>query len=252
MPFGLDLDYEYIEEEEEEELEKFWELVTPITEYHNCCLVKMSLNTFFSNTSCWAYNRELDNERVLLIKNAILKNEFLPSTFTLVDYNDNIWLVDGQHRKEALDQITRENPDFEYDIVAIVHTASSEKEIINIFRKVNDTKALSPQDVPNDILVQVMEQLSERFPKGIKKTSGKVYYPNINYTELKKKLAPIITNNTDPNDFVLKIRKINRQYGKMPLIPNIKKKIGKQSMQKARDNCFWLGLDTEWSWINNL
>ena len=227
-------------------------------EYKNVMLATMDIDDFI-NIPCWAYNRKLDKKRVKELCNGILATGGVCGVFTIVYQNFEYYLIDGQHRQQALIKAIEEDTISEESIVnmpimALIYNVKTDYEIVQLFTKVNNTKPLTPKDTPDSMIISVVNKLGEDYKGAIHFDKNRTTYPYILAKDLQERVRSICLDDVSNNKLYTSIRKLNRTYYKLPIrkIPNIRSKLSKAAVKKAVSSGFYLGLDEKWSWIEEL
>ena len=129
-----------------------------------------SCRTLFPNLSPWDYNRPIDENHKLKLKEIILKKRFLEGYFDIIKCDDNLAIVNGQHRYSAILDIMKEDHLFDMEIFCNVHEVKGfdSEEATKIFLSTNNIKNVKLSDNPQKKLMNVCERLMKQFPDGIK------------------------------------------------------------------------------------
>lgn len=195
------------------------------------------------------------------MRKEILKTGHPFGVFTLVELDDEYYLIDGQHRQVALSRAIKKEPELvDCPIIVMSFRVESDVEAVELFRKVNNTRPLEPRDTPNTIIVTVIDKLSKHFKRAIKKDQTRTCYPYIVADELHKKLREIELEGVTPEKLYKAILALNSEYRKkasadgIRAIPGIRgaQTLKKQSVEKAKQSGFYLGLDEKWFWLQDL
>jgi hypothetical protein len=228
---------------------------------------------FIPNVTGWAYNRNIDMDHVKNIREDLLKMSFphLIGSFKIVKTMDDTQspkLLDGHHRKAALDLILHENDQFDMDIDVDVYYVSDvdqcDREIRELFIKANSNRNVDAKDIPDILVMLVVEKMIQKWPKNIKvdETKG-ANRPNITKRDLVQHLKPILTNerfSTDDAEMIFqKIVDINNRIRLSPF----KALFGKTNpaekkvrcLNKASETNFFLNMDCKMSidvWVKEL
>lgn len=228
---------------------------------------------FIPNVTGWAYNRNIDMVHVENIKKDLLNMNFphLIGSFKIVktmDDSQSPKLLDGHHRKAALDLILHENDQFDMDIDVDVYYVSDvdqcDQEIRELFIKANSNRNVDAKDIPDILVMLVVEKMIQRWPKNIKVDDNKgAMRPNITKRDLVSHLKPILSNesfSTDDAEMIFqKILEINNRIRLTPF----KTLFGKSNpaekkvrcMNKASETNFFLNMDCKMSidvWVKEL
>ncbi len=214
---------------------------------------KLDMDYFLDNIKIWPFNRPLKNARVNKLKLGIQNSGMLHGMFTIVEFEDDYYLIDGQHRYHALCKLREQNKLNDLLIIICIYVVASEEAIIELFKIINDTCPLDPKESPNIIVARTINRLIKDYHAAIK-TTDRTTYPYILASDLKEHLSVIVTENTTVNQLYTAIRKMNGKYSKMRLmkIPNVRTALTKSAVSKAKTAGFYLGLDETWSWVEEL
>lgn len=103
-------------EDSEDEKEDF--IGTKLYSNGNKSLFSTDARSFVRKVKTWVFNRSLNEEHVKALKKEILKSETpdLMGTFKLVVSNNNLRIIDGQHRLVALSEII-ESDDRKFNMI---------------------------------------------------------------------------------------------------------------------------------------
>jgi hypothetical protein len=220
---------------------------------------------FIPNVTDWAYNRNIDLTHVKGIQDDVLQmaHPHLIGSFKIVKTIDDSQppkLLDGHHRKMALEGIMRDNEQFDMDVDVDVYYVTDvdncDREVRDLFVKANNNRNVDPEDIPDILVMLVIEKMIQRWSKNIKQVDGKkANRPNITKTCLVQHLKPILNNATfstnDADRIFQKIVDINNRIRLMSLKDLFgtnspaKRKLG--SLQKASESGFFLNLDCKHS-----
>lgn len=141
----------------------------------------------------WSYNRGIDIKHYEKISDELqkMKKPFLIGSIKIVkDSMNNFRIIDGQHRIKAIREVKLNKPEFIMDIQIDVYPVADcnyDSEISTLFKLANSNKNVSESEIPNDIIIKVIDILKTRhFPKKIldKKKGQRANHPNITTNEL--------------------------------------------------------------------
>lgn len=216
---------------------------------------------FIPNVTGWAYNRKIDMSHSKKIQDDIIrmKHPHLIGSFKIVKPLDDTQppkLLDGQHRKHALETLMRTYKNFDIDIDVDVYyvddVEKSDKTIRELFVKANNNRNFEPGDIPEILVMLVVDKIIQRWPKSIKvdETKG-ANRPNITKKDLVSHLKPVLMDerftSNDADKIFQKIEEINNEIRLMPLVElfgNRKPAERKlRCLAKANEMGFFLNMD---------
>lgn len=216
---------------------------------------------FIPNVTGWAYNRNIDMFHVEKIKNDLLKMTFphLIGSFKIVktfDDSQSPKLLDGHHRKAALDLILRDNEQFDMDVDVDVYYLTDvercDQEIRELFVKANSNRNVDVKDIPDILVMLVVEKMIQRWPKNIKVDENKgAMRPNVTKKDLVHYLKQFLSNNNfSTNDADIIFQRILDINNRIRLTP-FKTLFGTTNpaerkvrcINKASDTNFFLNMD---------
>lgn len=167
----------------------------------NVMLYASDSRRLIPNVIPWQYNRRLDENHVENLKNIILKKKSFEGNIDILKFNDELCIVNGQHRIEALQRIMEkdEHLNFTMELIVNVHEVTSfdSSEANDIFNATNNTKNVEMRDRPDIKLQNICNRLIDKFPKGIKNNpTGKATLHRMD----KKQIYNLIQYNDSFND----------------------------------------------------
>jgi len=167
----------------------------------------------------WNGNRLRDENHISRINNSLDSVKDLDkSPYTLaiinVDGQQRKYIIDGQHRITVLKRYFEalDVPDFE--VLIIEKQFNDEYEIIEYFKKLNQTKSILWREDPVMIANQYVELICREFNKDPKKLlikPGKTNKPYLSSDRLREALIQrhVVEWKTTPQEFVIRCREIN-------------------------------------------
>ena len=238
-----------------------YHLYDKIDENENSSLYKIDFRTLIRNIGHWSYNRPLKKEIIdNLYKN--IKNNNISWILSAVKEkdNDNIYLIDGQHRLEAIRKIIDEDNDrkinkYLYVNIYYVDNIDEDFEYIKeLFIKINSNTPLENFDFPSSFSAKLIREIirdpvlsigistnpkthSAHQPMIHKKTLNE--YLNISYSIIKDIDINLIINNLKFANNRLSIMTFDKIYyncNKADIEKN------KNNWNKANELGFYLGL----------
>jgi len=203
-----------------------------------------------SNVTHWQFNRALDNDHVDILEKVILAGNCLEGSIDILETTENLCVVNGQHRVEALKRILDKDDTFNHEVIVNVHPVESfDCEKANeVFRATNNIKNVETRDKPQGKIQNICKRIKDRYPNAI--TENKTGKANLHRMDLKE-LYNILQYNDEFNDpdktedylfekFVSLNRKLSNTSYKNLLGRRTDKK-DKKYDGACRDN-FYLGL----------
>ena len=214
---------------------------------------RMSMENFV-DVPCWAFNRPLDRKRVRELRTEILKTKCVYGVFIIARCNEEDYLIDGQHRQQALVESWGKDCNLDIPILVLIYQVDDEADMIELFKKVNNTKPLDPKETPNSTMMTTVKRLGEDYKDAIRFDKNKTVYPYVLAKTLQERLRSINLDDVTSDMLYTAIRKINKKYSNIRIksIPNVRQRLTKATVAKAIRSGFYLGLDEKWSWIEEL
>jgi hypothetical protein len=193
--------------------------------------IRMSLCKYDAKTLCtdfdvWAFNRNLKDEHVQKIYDDLCSQKFphlMGSVKAVKDDNNNLQIIDGQHRLEALRMFINDYSDQHLHVfVEMYHVPSIHSDVVfDLFRIANNNLNVAVEDDVNMMIATLVNRLIEDpvLGKGIvDKNDGRVNRPRISkkalYEELKHNLK-VEHMKLPINVLVDRVKKINTHISKL-------------------------------------
>lgn len=236
-----------------------YHLYNKIDENENSCLYKIDFRTLISNIGHWSYNRPLKKEIINIFYENITKNNisWILSAIKEKD-KDNIYLIDGQHRLEAIKKIIQEDDGMKinkyvYVNIYYVDNIDEDFDYINeLFIKINSNTPLEKIDFPSSFTAKLIKEIIKDpvLSKGIstnpkthsahqpyihKKTLNEIL--NISHSIIKDIDINIIINNLKFANNRLSIMSFDKIYFNAN-----KTESDKNNWNKAKEIGFFFGL----------
>jgi hypothetical protein len=128
-----------------------------------------SCRKLFSNTRSWEFNRPLDKEHVKELQQIISHKQCLEGHLDILWNRNELCIVNGQHRYEAMYDLMELDIDFNREIIVNVHEVDSfnSNESNQIFIATNNIKNVKMKDNPQVKFQNICNRLKDKFPKGI-------------------------------------------------------------------------------------
>jgi hypothetical protein len=231
------------------------------------------ISKLIPNISSWAYNRSIDESHCKRIQEELvaMKHPHLIGSFKIAkssDENQPMKLLDGHHRKYALETILKSNPEFdmevEVDVYYVEDVENCDKELREIFIRANNNRNVSITDVPSIVAVEVIDKMIAKWPNNIKTDDSKgAIKPNITKRELYKNIKDTLEKDRlsglNAEQIFTKIEAMNNKLRLMPIKELFNRANPSQkklnSHEKALKHGFFLNLDCEYpleKWLNML
>jgi hypothetical protein len=208
---------------------------------------------FLKNISIWSFQRNVNNLHInSLVEDLRNKRHFI-GTFKMIKCNNDIRLIDGQHRYYSILEILKEDEDFDMDIfLEIYETDSFDSELSKeLFVNSNNVLNIKESDNPSNFALSIIKNLETLFPNTMKEVSEnkkRCNKPYINkrllYQNLKLYIEqhPQFTKEEIINKIILKNTEYSHTSFYWTTSVNPKNKISLHMRAKAEElNCY-LGL----------
>lgn len=193
--------------------------------------IKMSLCLYDATILCkdfdiWAFNRNLNDEHVQKIYDGLCsqkKPHLMGSVKVVKDDKNNLQVIDGQHRLEALRMFINDYTDKTISVfVEMYHVSSIHSDVVfDLFKIANNNLNVAVEDDVNMMIATLVNRLAEdpELERGIvDKNDGRVNRPRISkkalYEEFKHNLK-VDHMKLHVSVLVERIKKINKHIAKM-------------------------------------
>jgi hypothetical protein len=228
--------------------------------YDTSILIKMDYRTLIKSHCIkqWAFNRQLSDNVINELYESITTNNNIKWTLTAFKERDseNLYLIDGQHRYEAIKRKINEDIEMEYinNIYIIIYLIDNKElevnYIIDLFNKINNNTPLNNIDYPDNTIINMVEKIIKDpiLKNGIKKNERhhSSHQPFIH----KKTLNELLQNNKESiidmniDDIIRNLKIINNRLSLMRFdeIYDKKTDANYKSWCKANNIQFILGL----------
>ena len=255
---------EDVEPQEEQvkktQIDEFLENVEPLTSIPNSkhkgymalCFLKCLP---ILHSPIWALNRKIDREHVRLLFDAYEKDVKIGQQICFFDmihitYNvgsDEVKVIEGQHRIQALEEIRRKYPAYECKFPAVLWNVSDDNDMMHLLHIVNNRKHFELEANISYEISDIVSTLSDHFQTNIWGEFRPFMSKPVFIEKLKQKIDHIRQEYDSVEEYVDKLIQINEDIGKLP-----KYKRGggtKSTNEKAEEMGFFLGLDKNMSWL---
>ena len=254
-------DFEPQEEQiKKTQIDEFLENVEPLSSIpnskHRGYMAFCSLKCLhILHSPIWALNRKIDRDHVRLLFEAYEKDVKIGQQICFFDmihitYNvvsDEIKVIEGQHRIQALEEILRKYPDYECKFPAVLWNISDDNDMMHLLHIVNNRKHFELEENISYEISDIISTLSDHFQTNIWGEFRPFMSKPVFIEKLKQKIDHIRQEYDSVEDYVDKLIQINEDIGKLP-----KYKRGggtKSTNEKAEEMGFFLGLDKNMGWL---
>ena len=144
----------------------------------NSILIKIDYVSLIRYIKHWSYNRQINDDFVNELYNSIVDNNKIIWTLTAIKErsNDNLYLIDGQHRYEAIKKRMNEDNNLQYNnnlyinVYLVDNKERDSKYIIDLFTKINKNTPLKDYDYPDNAIINIIQNIVNDpvLKKGIK------------------------------------------------------------------------------------
>jgi len=210
----------------------------------------------------WEANRLMDESHVATLEAAIKSAREIQGPFSVVTYNTEAGekehrIIDGQHRQEILRRFFVKDPTADdFMVLCRRYVIADRNDAIAIFQQINNAKPMVYKGSAVERLQHTVTALRRHF---VVERNGAgaiiaMIRPSCNrpalsieYLESALKLYGI---EKEPHEVVAHAEKMNQFYAADP--SRIPAKFTANTLEKARDLQFYLGLDTRCTWLVGL
>jgi hypothetical protein len=170
----------------------------------NFKLIKIDYVSLIRYIKHWSYNRQINEDFVNELYESIDNNKIVWTLTAIQERsNDNLYLIDGQHRFEAIKKRMIDDNDLIYNnniFITVYYVDNKETDsqyIIDLFNKINKNTPLGENDYPDNTIINIIHKMIEDpvLSKGIK-TDEKRHSSHQPYIH-KKTLNDLFQRNKD-------------------------------------------------------
>jgi len=242
------------------QIDEFLENVEPLSNFpnskHKGYMANCSLKCMhILHSPFWSLNRKIDRVHVRLLFDSYekdVKNGHQICFFDMIHitYNvgsDEVKVIEGQHRIQALEEIRRKYPAYECKFPAVLWNVSDENDMMHLLHIVNNRKHFELEENISYEISDIISTLSDHFQTNIWGDFRPFMSKTVFIEKLKQKIHHIQQEYDSVEDYVEKLIQINEDIRKLP-----KYKRGggtKSTNEKAEEMGFFLGLDKEMKWL---
>lgn len=222
------------------------------TKNENLRLVKCSYRYLIHYTQNWIYNRTLSNQKVDELYEDI-KTNTNKNAWTLYAYrsNNEIKILDGQHRREAIKKYLETN-DTDMtnndEILIWLYEESNEDKIVELFIKLNKNEPIDKIQLPSKRKVKLFNLIisDATFKNAIRanENTNEARSPYISKKQVKNVIDLIINRypNLTNDEILLKMKEMNSKISMMAIIENAEEQLFRRQLKKKEkeilDECF--------------
>jgi hypothetical protein len=229
------------------------------TEKYISCIIDKEILQYCKK---WSLNRKLNllhwNKIYESYKLEVLENSELniANIISLALYNNNFYIMDGQHRIKALLRLDKEY-EFECILRVDLYIVNEHDEMIKILSEINTTNPLDIESLLMGNISSILAYIKSNYANGSKNilTYKKSRRPFINEPKLVEKIKKSkFLISAEIKTVCNLIRKINIGYSWLDAdeLQFGKKKVTLSMLDKAMEYSCYLGFDSEFNWINKI
>jgi len=233
-----------------------------LSENENSMMIKMDCRSLIQSIGSWSYNREIKPEVVdQLYSNIIDNSNNIIWILTAVKErsSNTIYLIDGQHRYEAIKKLLLNDLDFKEDrfvyiqVYLIDSIQEDDEYIIDLFIKINNHAPFNIPDFPSRQNIKIIKKIIKDtiLKNGIitNERTNTAHQPKIHKKTLHTKFNQYNNFIKDMNDeIIIQNLKIINNYISLKKYEEIfnnekeaEKQTNKNAWEKAKEIKFYLG-----------
>jgi hypothetical protein len=221
-------------------------------------LVKINYRNLIHYTQNWIYNRSLSIEKVDELYEEIKSNSSKIG-WTLYAFrdisNNEIKILDGQHRREAIkkylelnDLDISNNDEILIWLYDINNEEMNEEEIVDLFIKLNKNEPIDLSQLPSKRKINLFNLIINEpcFKKAIRANPNTIeaYSPYISKKQIKNIIDLILNkySQLSNKEILLKMKEMNNKISIMATIENVEEQLFKRRLNKKEkeiiEECF--------------
>jgi len=232
-----------------------------LSENENSMMIKMDCRSLIQSVGNWSYNREIKPEVVEELYSNIIDNTNIIWILTAVKErsSNTIYLIDGQHRYEAIKKLLLNDLDFKEDrfvyiqVYLIDSIQEDDEYIIDLFIKINNHAPFNIPDFPSRQNIKIIKKIIKDtiLKNGIitNEKTNTAHQPRIHKKTLHTKFNQYNNFIKDINDeIIIQNLKIINNYISLKKYEEIfnnekeaEKQTNKNAWEKAKEIKFYLG-----------
>jgi hypothetical protein len=249
------------EQKPKTQIDDFFDNVEPLSSFpnpmHKGYMANCSVKCLhILHSPIWALNRKIDKDHVRLLFDAFEKDVKAGQQICFFDmihitYNirtDEVKVIEGQHRIQALEEIRLKYPAYDCKFPTILWNVSDDNDMMHLLHIVNNRKHFELEENINYEISDIVSTFSDRFEINIWGDFRPFMNKSVFIEKLRDKIDDIRQKYASVDEICSKLIQINEDIEKLP-----KYKRGggtKSTNEKAEEICFFLGLDKEMKWLD--
>lgn len=241
-------------------------MTTPIFTYSDgSTLHRGPAKVFIERFPVWEANRTMDEAHVADLEASIRSVSDLQGPFSVIRYTDDDRqiqrrVIDGQHRQEVMRRYFAKNPDAaDFDVLVRVYPITDHAAAIAIFQTINHAKPMIYRGSTTERLHEIVTALKRRYigykadGSAVALIRPKCNRPFLSLEALEEAVKSYrIHEKPDLTDdqILAHAEKMNAFYAEDP--GRIQTKCTKNTLDRATEYGFYLGLDPACTWLLGL
>ena len=161
---------------------------------------------FISKIQEYDYNSPTNNEHIKSIERQLKKDPMLSGVFTTIsDKNNNLMLIDGHHRIQALKNLIKK--DYKLNVPLDIHNYKcndfDDDDVIKLFEKINNTK---PFRTSSDIVKSsqyIINKIKSKIPKLFSYSEKRANFPRIHTKTFNDELQNYLKKSKKYNEDII-------------------------------------------------
>ena len=159
------------DDEHQEEFQDFLfdncDTIKLLDDTDNSMLIKIDYVSLIRYIKHWSYNRQINEDVVNELYDSIVENNKIVWTLTAIKErsNNNLYLIDGQHRFEAIKKRMIEDNNLQFNsnlyinIYLVDNKENDSQYIIDLFNKINKNTPLGENDYPDNSIINIIQKM---------------------------------------------------------------------------------------------
>ena len=214
---------------------------------------------FIENIKPWTFNNPLNPDHIESMYKQFEKSPILTGVFTVICLeNQEVFLIDGHHRHQALYQLYQNDFDepIEIEVQCFYSDTIDSQQTIDLFSKLNNTKPFKPILQFIVLSIEIIKKLKKLYPNVIRNSGNRVNFPNIHEETLNQLLQQKMKSLRIPTEdnIMRQIMEKNEYYrdNMEGILAKTRKRSLDTSIQKVEKLGCYLGIVDIKEWINSL